>query len=163
MFREKNDPEIDENNPDVPVDLSEQQVPLDNITTTIPAGDVIVVSVYANEIDDVYGYQFNMNYFADNLEYSGRIYSDIEEIITIFATEQEQSLLIGATMIGDAKGHSGYDAPVCHLEFITLTDIEMEPDFDVMKYITLSRVNIVKSDLQYIENVTGWTATISAQ
>jgi hypothetical protein len=163
LFRGKSDPGIDENNPDVPIEFNEQQVPLDHSSTKVSAGDVVVVNVHANMMDDVYGYQFNMNYFTDYLEYNGHIYSDIEELVTIFATEKEQNLLIGATMIGDAKGYSGQEVPVCHLEFIALSDIEMEPDFDIMKYITLSRVNVVKDDLQYFENVTGWTATISVQ
>lgn len=157
----KNDPEKDEYNPDVLVELNGPQVPLSDMATAISAGDTILISVYANEMEDVYGYQFNMSYFVDYLEYSGRIYSDIDEILTIFATNKGQHLLIGATMIGAAKGYSGQEIPVCHLEFTAMSDFELEPEYDVMKYIALSQVNVVRDDLEYLENITGWTANIT--
>ncbi|MCL2153958.1 MAG: cohesin domain-containing protein [Oscillospiraceae bacterium] len=172
FFKEKRDLADfakDENSPDVLTDLNDPQVPLSNtattisagdIATTVSAGDIVVVSVFADEMDDVYGYQFDMNYYTEYLEYRNRLYSDIDEITTIFATDKEQYLLVGATMIGDTKGYSGHQIPVCHVEFTALSDFDIEPDL-TEKYITLSRVNVVKDDLLYSENVTGWTANIT--
>lgn len=141
-------------------DIDEPEVPLGSFATTISAGDIVVVNVSADELDAMYGYQFDVDYNREYLEYRKRLYSDIDEILTIFATDKEQNLLVGATMIGDAKGYSGQGVPVCRVEFIALSDFDMEPDFDA-KYITLSRVNVVSDDLSYLENVDGWTASIT--
>jgi len=162
VFLGNNNPVKDENNSDVLVDMNEPQVPLGNIATTISAGDTVVINVYAAEMDDVYGYQFNINFDRDFIEYKKRLYSDIDEILTIFATDKEWYLLVGATMIGDAKGYSGQDVPVCRVEFIALTDFELNPDL-TSDHIALSDVNIVKSDLQYLENIDGWTASVTLQ
>jgi hypothetical protein len=160
FYMGNNNPVKDENNPDVLVDMNEPQVPLGNIATTISAGDTVVINVYAAEMDDVYGYQFNINFDRDIIDYKKRFYSDIDEILTIFATDKEWYLLVGATMIGDAKGYSGQEVPVCRVEFIALTDFELNPDF-TSDHIALSDVNVVTSDLQYLENVDGWTASMT--
>ena len=146
--------------PDTHLDIDDADVPLGNVAVAISAGDIVVVQVSAAEMDAVYGYQFDVNYNIEYLEYRKRLYSDIDEIITIFATEKERYLLVGATMSGDAKGYSGQEVAVCKVEFIALADFVLESDFD-MKYITLSRVNVVSDDLSYLENVDGWTASIS--
>ncbi|MCL2150523.1 MAG: hypothetical protein FWH51_06340 [Dehalococcoidia bacterium] len=129
-------------------------IPLDNNVLIISAGDVVVVNVFSDVMDDVYGYQFDINYNREELAYRKCLYSDIDEIDAIFATDREQSLLVGATMIGDAKGYSGQEVLVCRVEFIALSDFESGK-------ITLSGVNVVTGSLQYLENMSGWTTRIT--
>jgi len=166
---ENNEPVQHKNNPDVLVDSGEAQevldeppVPLNSIATKVSAGDTVVVNVFADVMDDVYGYQFCINYDGDFIEYRKRLHSDIDEIQTIFAADMERSLLVGATMIGDAEGYSGSDVPVCRAEFTALNDFLLNPDF-TSDHISLSDVNIVTSDKKYLENVGGWTARITIE
>lgn len=143
------------------VSLEEQQVPLSDMPPlTVAVGDVIVVSVYADEMTDVYGYQFEINYDSEYVEYSKRLYSDIDEILTIFAADKEWYLLVGATMIGDAQGYDGTDVPVCRVEFTALTEFDLNDDF-TSDHFAISSVNTVTSDLQYLEDVAGWSASVS--
>jgi len=144
------------------ISLEEPQVPLASIATKISAGDIVVLNVFADEMNDVYGYQFDINYDKDIIEYRKRLYSDIDEIITIFATDKEWYLLVGATMIGDAEGYTGQEVPVCRVEFVALTDFELNVDSS-SDHIAVSGVNIVTGDLQYLENVAGWTASMTVQ
>ena len=169
FFIGRNDPVQEENNPDVLVDsggtqmdFDEPRVPLGNIATTVSAGDTVVINIFADGMDDVYGYQFNINFDEDFVEYKKRLFSDIDDILTIFATDKEWYLLVGATMIGEAQGYSGQDVPVCRVEFAALTDFELNPDF-TSDHIALSDVNVVTSDKQYLENVDGWTASMTVQ
>ena len=134
----------------------------ESIPYTISAGDVVVISVFADEMYDVYGYQFDMYYDRGYLEYSKRLFSDIDEISTIFATENERHLLVGATMIGETNGHSGQEVPVCHVEFVALTDFELSADFPSI-HTAISNVNIVTSDLEYLEDIEGWTVGITVR
>jgi len=160
--RYQSNPAKDEINPDDLIDLDESNFPLGNISTKISAGDIVVVNVAADEMDDVYGYQFDMNYDRDYLEYKKRLFSDIDDIITIFATDKEWYLLVGATMTGDVRGYSGREVPVCRVEFVALNDFDLKTDSS-SEHITVSSVNVTKDDLQYIENVDGWTASISVR
>ena len=141
------------NSPNDLVNLGEQEVPLGNFQQ-ISQGDVVVVSIFADEMDSVYGYQFEINYDENNLEYTKRLYSNIEEIDTIFATIKEQYLLVGATMLGNSVGYTGQSVLVCQMEFTALANFSSEQ-------ITLSGVNIVSDDMQYTENIGGWTASIT--
>ena len=136
--------------------IDETQVPLSNAPTKITEGDIVIVNVFADALNDVYGYQFEINYNRELLEYRKYLYSDIDDIITIFATDKEQFLLIGATMIGAEKGYSGQHVPVCRVEFVALSDFDP-------RHITLSGVNVLTDKLQYLENVTGWSADITVQ
>jgi hypothetical protein len=153
---------IETNDPDTMMDLNEPQVPLGNPITKITAGDTVVVNVFTDKMEDVYGYQFNIHFDKDFIEYSNRLHSDIDEIPTIFATDKEWHLLVGATKTGDAKGFSGQEVPVCRVEFTAQTDFELNNDSS-SDHIALSDVNIVTDELQYLENMEGWTAKISVQ
>ena len=147
-------------NPNNLVDTDGSKVSLGNKVTTISTGDTVVINVYADEMDAVYGYQFDLNYDREFLEYKKRLYSDIDEILTIFATDKEWYLLVGATMIGDMKGYSGQEVPVCRLEFVALAEFDLGDSF-ASDHITLARVNVVKDDLHYVENIGGWTTSIT--
>ena len=120
----------------------------------ISKGDSVTVSVYASEMDSVYGYQFYVYYDTEILEYQNRLYSEIDDIPTIFATNKDQCLLVGATMTGKASGFNGRDVFVCRIEFVALEDTDLEQ-------IMLSRVNIVTEDMQYLENIDGWTVSVT--
>ena len=153
---------VEDSSPEAIIVLGEDDAPLSSFPGHVSVGDIVVVNIFADEMDNVYGYQFDINYNREYLEYRKRIYSEIEDMIAIFATDKEQYLLVGATMIGDAKGYSGQDIPVCRVEFVALSDFDLENDFD-MKYIMLSRVNVVTDDLQYLEDIDGWAADLSIQ
>ena len=152
---------LEANDPDVFVDFDEPQVPLRDTPNKLTMGDIVVINIIADEMDDVYGYQFEIDYDREYLEYNKHLYSDIDEILTIFATDREQYLLVGATMIGDVNGYDGQAVPVCRMEFLVLADFEFNTDL-FSNYISLSNVNVVTSDLQYMENIDGWTASINA-
>ena len=156
----KNNPIKNESLPDILIDLDKPDVLLSDIATKISSGDIVVVNVSADEMDDVYGYQFDINYDRDYLEYEKRIFSDIDDIGSIFATDKEWYLLVGATMTGDSRGYSGQEVPVCRVEFVALADSDLKMDSS-SEHLTISSVNVVKDDLQYIENADGWTASIS--
>jgi len=162
IFPGKGDPVGDDNNPGIPVDLGAQQVPLGNISTAVSAGDTVIVNVFADIMDDVYGYQFDINFDSDIIKYGKRLYSDIGEIATIFAKDKEWYLLVGATMTDFEKGFSGRQVSVCHVEFAALADFELSPDL-TSDHITISSVNTVTGDSQYLENVDGWTVRISVK
>ena len=136
------------------VDIQEAQIPPGGVLDHISAGDTVIVNVFADEMNAVYGYQFDINYDRDCLEYKNRLYSDIDEIATIFATDKQEGLLVGATMIGDAKGYYGQEVPVCRVEFTVLSDFDP-------RQVSLSRVNLVTDDLSYLENADGWTTSIT--
>ena len=162
MFFGKDDPAGDEKNSGTLVDLGAQQVPLGNISMAVSAGDIVVVNVFADKMDNVYGYQFDINFDSEIITYGKRLYSDIDEIPTIFAKDKEWYLLVGATMTDFEKGFSGQQVPVCRVEFVALTNFELNPDL-TSDHITISSVNIVTGDSQYLENVEGWTVHISVQ
>ena len=117
------------------------------------AGDTLVVNVYANDLDDVYGYQFYLWYDPANLEYQGHLASSIEEIPLIFAADQSQPLLVGATMVGSSSSYSGNEVLVCQIELVALADCDLGQ-------IAVTDVNIVTSDLRYIEDEAGWTTAV---
>ncbi|MDR0458988.1 MAG: cohesin domain-containing protein [Coriobacteriales bacterium] len=144
------------------IDLPDSLVPLTKGSTEVNAGDTVVVSIYVEKMDDVYGYQFNLHFNRDKLEYSQGLYSDIDEIQTIFAAEKDQYLLIGATKIGDQAGYSGQLVQVCHVEFIAISDFTLEPDF-TMQHISVSEANIVTSDLHYLTDTEGWTVSVAVK
>ncbi|MCL2137154.1 MAG: cohesin domain-containing protein [Coriobacteriia bacterium] len=122
--------------------------------TLVTAGDVVVVNIYAQSLEDVYAYQFNLNYDADKLDYQKHLYSDINDIPTIFAVVKGSYLLVGATMIGAREGFSGKNVSVCRVEFTALDDFYLET-------ITISSVCTVSGTLQYLEDVDGWTTELS--
>ena len=120
----------------------------------ISAGDAVTVEVSADELDGVYGYQFELNYDKGCLGYANILRSDIDGIDTIFAAEKERRLLVGATMVGDSEGFVGREAIVCRVGFVALSDCDPH-------MVSLSNVNVVTDDMRYLENVGGWTASIS--
>ena len=146
--------------------IKENAVPLsvavipeeDNITETeteaeteteIKSGQAVILYVGANQVSDMYGYQFRLYFDKDEFEYAGGIASSISEISAIFVKEFDSYLLVGATKIGPNAGFSGENASVCE---ITLT---AKKDLSAPK-IFIGDVNLVKSDLTYTENITDW-------
>ena len=157
-----NTPTIEDGDLEVIADLEEEAVPLASYSGQISVGDIIAINVTADELEKVYGYQLDVYYNRDYLEYNKSLYSDIDDIITIFATDKEKYLLVGATMIGDAEGYSGQEVPVCRVEFTALNDFILT-EYLASELFGISRVNIVTDELQYLENVEGWTASMSVK
>jgi len=155
-----NTPIIEDVDLEVNADFGEEEAPLASFLGQVSVGDIIAINVTADELEKVYGYQFDVYFNRDYLEYNKHLYSDIDDIITIFATDKEKYLLVGATMIGDAEGYSGQEVPVCRVAFTTLNDFILNEDF-ASELFGVSRANIVTDDLQYLENVEGWTAHLS--
>lgn len=121
---------------------------------SISSGDTVVVDIYADDMKEVYGYQFTINYDKSSLEFTNRISSSVDVIPTIFTADKGDYLLVGATMIGDQQGFSGRAVAVCHLEFTALKAIDPTQ-------IKISGVNVVAEDLTYHEDVSGWTVSVS--
>lgn len=114
------------------------------------AGDIIVVKVSSKDVSDMYGYQFEVKYDKSLIEYKGSLKSSIPEITTIFAKNMDSHILIGATKIGTQPGYSGEDANICEMSFVALQDCDLSQ-------ISINSVNIVKSDLSYIEGIDNWS------
>ena len=121
---------------------------------TVEEGDVLTLRVAATEVSDLYGYQFRLEY-DDTLLSVGAPQSLIESIPTIFKKDFDGYALIGATMIGDTPGYSAAGPYLCELKLTVLFD-------GVFPEIKLSKVGAVSSQLDYIENISGWTYEIMA-
>jgi len=119
-------------------------------SATVKAGDEVVVKINAGQVSDMYGYQFNLLYDKDAFKYNGGLTSSISDISTIFAKELDQYLRVGSTKIGDVEGFSGTRPDICEITLIAKRDGDLS-------LITINGVNIVKSDLSYVEGVTDWT------
>jgi len=125
---------------------------------TVLAGQGIVVTVAADSLEDVYGYQFQMNYDESELEYAGGLASKIEGITTIFAKPFEGYQLVGATMVGDRAGFSGEGHAVCEMAFTAKRDGALS---GFAAALSISDINVVTSDLEYKEGVEGWSVSLS--
>ena len=134
---------------------------LSSTDAKIAAGDKVVVTVTAASVEEMYGYQFRMNYDVAALEYveaPASQVSKIDEIQSIFGKPQPGYALIGATMIGENPGISRKNFPVCQVIFTATKDTTLSE-----LSITLSDVNIVKSDLSYIEGIEDWSIKAEVQ
>jgi Cohesin domain. len=121
----------------------------------VSAGQKIILTVTAKSVNDMYGYQFRVNYDEKKLEYKGELKSEVNDISTIFAKAFEGYQQIGATMIGDKPGVSGKDMVICKMEFAapktcTITD----------STLGISKTDVVSSTLKYDEDVSGWSYKI---
>ena len=76
----------------------------------VKAGDTVVVRVAAEQLSDMYAYQFDLLYDKAAFEYTGGLVSSISEINTIFAKEFDGRLRVGATKIGREGGFAGRQA-----------------------------------------------------
>lgn len=121
-------------------------------TAAVKAGDTVVVTVSAPEVTDMYGYQFNLNFDQDLLNYTGSLKSDIPDLSTIFGKKLDGYVLVGSTMIGDRKGISEKNVVVCEILLTALGDCSLDG-------ITINGVNIVRSDMDYVEGVKGWNCS----
>lgn len=122
--------------------------------TTVSAGQKIVLTVMAASVDDMYGYQFQVNYDENEFEYTGELKSELDAISTIFAKPFDGYQLIGATMIGDQTGVSGENVVICEMEFTTLKDCVLTDSA-----LGISNINVVSPALEYDEDVSGWSCS----
>ena len=120
---------------------------------TARAGDEIVVRVYAAQVSDMYGYQFDLYYDKADYTYTGVLTSSIPGFQTIFAKEFDDYLRVGATKTGNEEGFSGRKAEVCDVVLTANRDGELAD-------ITIDGVNIVSSELDYLEGITDWSYSI---
>ncbi len=117
----------------------------------VVAGQKVAVTVAAPSVEDLYGYQFRLNFNESKFEYKEELTSEIDEISSIFAKPFDGYQLVGATMIGETPGFSGKKVDICKMVFEAKEDTQLsEATFSI------SDVNIVKSNLDYEENVDGW-------
>lgn len=122
----------------------------------ISAGESVLVTVTADSIEDIYGYQFHMNYDKSNVEYiENSVASNMDEITTIFSKSKEAYELVGATMIGDGEGVSGRKKAICEMKFKVKKKTKLK-DLDIF----ISDVNVVQSNLEYVEGVDGWSVEV---
>lgn len=125
-------------------------------TNIIKTGQDFTVAVKANEISNLFGYQFNLNYDNEKAVYKGSLKSSVSGINTIFKKDMSDHLLVGATMIGNTQGYSGQDVTVCTMAF-TATE-----DFDPST-LTINGVSTVDADQNYIEDIAGWSIDVKAE
>ena len=116
----------------------------------VKTGDQVIVKISAEHVSDLYGYQFELHFDNDDFKYEGGLSSSISEINTIFAKEIENHLLIGATKIGDEKGFSEDQAVICEIILTAKRECEI-PN------VSITNINIVKSDLTYAEGIKNWS------
>jgi len=122
----------------------------------IKTGQKIMVTVKANEISNLFGYQFNLNYDNKKATFKGNLKSSVSGINTIFKKDMGDHLLVGATMIGDTPGYSGRDVTICTMEFIATEDLDPSS-------FTINGVSTVDANQNYIENVGGWSIDVKAE
>ena len=121
----------------------------------IKAGQEITVTVCANTVSDMYGYQFNLDFDKSKVSYKSGLSSSISGISTIFKKDNSDYLLIGATMIGNKQGYSGNDVNVCTLVFSANADCDLSA-------FRISEVSTVDSTQKYVENISGWSCKAKA-
>ena len=122
---------------------------------TVKKGQDFTITVKANEVSNLYGYQFNLNYDNKKVTYKGSLKSSISGIGTIFKKDMTGHLLVGATMIGDTPGYSGQNVTVCTMVFTATTDIDSSA-------FTINGVNAVDANQNYVENISGWSVDVKA-
>lgn len=127
-----------------------------NTANSIKTGQNFTVTVKANEISNLYGYQFNLNYDNKKAIYKGSLKSSISGINTIFKKDMGDHLLVGATMIGDSPGYSGQDVTVCTMEFIATEDLDPSS-------FTINGISTVDANQNYIEDIGGWSIDVKAE
>ena len=128
--------------------ITELEAPL-GAASIVMQSDEMTVRISAPEVDDLYGYQFRLEYDSTRFTASN-LKSLIDEIPTIFKKDFDGYILIGATMTGDSPGYSAVDTQICELTLTALTDDGKLPE------INLSKVSVVSSGLAYTEDVYGW-------
>ena len=122
---------------------------------TVMEGDVLTIHVAAPEVSDLYGYQFRLEYDDTSFAVDG-LQSLISDIPTIFKKDFDGYVLVGATMTGDAPGYSASDTQLCEVKLTALAD-------GVRPEVKLSKVSVVSSQLDYTEDITGWTYEVTAE
>ena len=122
------------------------------------AGDKVVITVMAESIEDMYGYQFQLLYNQEQFELSGVLQSEISEIETIFFKPFDEYILIGATKVGEQLGSSGKNQKVCSMTLTALTDCTISGNS-----ISLNDVRVVSSELAYTMDVVGWSYKFSLE
>ena len=133
---------------------------LGNRDPEVKAGQNVVVTVMADKLEDMYGYQFQMNYDPGQLEYTGSSpTSKIDDIQWVFSTAFDGYELVGGTMTGDKAGISGSNKALCELVFTAKQDGKLS-DFT----LSISEINTVKApegasieDMEYVEGIQGWS------
>ena len=118
-------------------------------TQMLEAGEVFTVTVQANAVSDLYGYQFNLGYENGKASYDGALKSSVNGINTIFKKDMPDHLLVGGTMIGDMVGYSGEDVEICSMRFVAAERIDPAS-------FTIDGVSTVDSNQKYVEDITGW-------
>lgn len=116
---------------------------------TMAVGDEVTFRIYAESVEDLYGYQFQFHYNTDALEYKS-LSSTIDDIPTIFQNPVDDYLLVGATKVGKVEGFSGQDVAVCEITMVAKEEGEIPP-------VVLEEVSVVDSQLEYYEGVSDWT------
>ena len=130
----------------------------ESVMEPIAAGQNIVATVMAGSLDNMYGYQFQLEFDEEKLEFTGTVESQIDDITSIFSAPMEGYELVGATMIGDRSGVSGTDVVVCEIVLVARQDGLLD-DFNV----SITDIKIVTADLDFIEDVEGWTLECMVQ
>lgn len=151
------------NPPDAEIipELTELQIPNDlnnesQNTKSIKAGDDFTITVKANEVSNLYGYQFNLNYDNTKAAFKDSLSSSVDGINTIFKKDMSDYLLIGATMIGSKPGYSGQDVTICTMVFTAVEDLDPST-------FTIDGVSTVDADQKFIENIGGWSIDVKAE
>lgn len=138
-------------------DNPEQETADENTDTqVIAAGEVFTVTVQANEVSDLYGYQFNLNYENQKAAYEGALRSSVDGISTIFKKDMPDHLLVGATMIGDMLGYTGEGVEICSMKFVATENVDPAS-------FTIDGVSTVDSSQKYVEDIAGWQILLKAQ
>ncbi len=95
----------------------------------VTTGDEVLVTIKADAVENMYGYQFQLHYDPEALAYAENdVTSELGDFGFIFDQPFEDYTLVGATMTGDQAGLSGTDQVLCHLKFTMLTDTVLVED-----------------------------------
>ena len=132
--------------------IDDDMVPLGAFGVLNP-GDTVTVRVYAPQVVDLYGYQFNLDFDDNALEFVS-VRSSLPEITLIFQRGFPGTLLVGATRIGNVPGvtASGENIRVSEVTFRATTRVA--PDFSIRA------VQTVDSNMESRFDIPGWRVAL---
>ena len=143
---------------DVPLQIIDlEPVPLANLEPN-KQDKKVIVTITAPKTTDMFGYQFKMNYDAEQLKFDGGLKSNIDSIKMIFSKSFSGYELVGATMIGEVPGYTQSQVNVCEMTFDPLEGF----DPSGLK-MSISEVTTVDSKLISDEAVSGWKVDVKYQ
>ena len=130
--------------------IPENEVPLAHAPALLSAGDFVVVQAIGGQLDDMYGYQFKLDFDDSAFDFFS-LESLVPGINLTFQRTFPEYLLVGATKVGGVPGYSSSsdENQISQIVFRAKRNVET-------LQFSLREVGIVRSDMTYFDDVPGW-------